>query len=358
MEVWSMFLDLYPEKDRERPFSINEAIDTFSDMDLKMSKKEKYLDKLLSSKNFYGYIFICKDDDGPKKEKLKKFYKTITHIDNLKCILNTLEDFRIDDYPRSSAAFIFTVCQYVLAECNDSAAKVDDDYRNGAIRRGEKEDRYDSIEEKFAYIKRINEYINDFIKPFAKKIYRKSGVPKDVAMTVIKNVPEKQYITKWQLGGFMNIITDALYQGIDDCEEIDRIDWEPFFESIVGKDLLKDVAVYLTVEGTSRIKRNWKNAARIQEIWDSLTTFALDTLEESPSDDIDHMIGIYKKMVAGMSGDEKNDLRVDLTKLKEEVFPNICKSVEKCYNTIKDAIKVAKGKKDRFKSDDEIETLN
>ena len=57
-----MFLDLYPEKDRERPFSINEAIDTFSDMDLKMSKKEKYLDKLLSSKNFYGYIFICKDD--------------------------------------------------------------------------------------------------------------------------------------------------------------------------------------------------------------------------------------------------------------------------------------------------------
>jgi hypothetical protein len=70
------------------------------------------------------------------------------------------------------------------------------------------------------------------------------------------------------------------------------------------------------------------------------------------------MVELYKKIVATMSGDEKNDLRVDLTKVDDSIFPNIAKSVRKCYDTIKDAVNIAKGKKERFKSDDELPTLN
>lgn len=347
----------YPDMDDA--FSIDKTLDVFSDRDLKMSKKEKYLNKILNSKNFYGYIFTESENDGAKKERLKKLYKIMTGIDNLEVIKNTLEDFNSDDYPRSAATFIYTICSYVTAECNNATAKLDADFSDGMIRRSEREDKLEEIEEKFSYAKKINnEHINVMIKPFAKKLYRKSGVPKDVCMTIIKNVPEKIYIGKDQIGSYMNIITDALYTGIDDCDEIEHIDWEPFFKAIFGEEYLKDVAMYLTVEGANRIKRNWKNAPRIQEIWDSLTAFSLDTLEELSTDKINQIIGIYKKVVATMSGDEKNDLRVDLTKLDENLFPNICAAVKKCYNSVKEAVNIAKGKKDRFKSDDDLPTLN
>ena len=354
-----MFGFTFKYPDMDSAFSIDKTLDVFSDRDLKLSKKEKYLDKILNSKNFYGYIFTIGDNDGAKKEKLKKLYKIMTDVSNLDVIIAALEDFRIDNYPRSAATFIYTICNYVTSECNINAAKIDADFKDGIIRRSEKEDRLEDVEEKFARVKQINNrYINDMIKPYAKKLYRKSGVPKDICMTIVKNMPEKIYISKDQIGSYMNIVTDAIYTGIDDCDDVDHIDWAPFFKSLFGEEYTKDVAMYLTVEGANRIKRTWKNESRVQYIWDSLTAYALDTLEELSSDKINQVVGLYKKVVASMSGDEKNALRVDLTKLDENLFPNICQSVKKCYSSIKDAVNIAKGKKDRFKSDDDLPTVN
>ena len=181
-----MFGFTFKYPDMDSAFSIDKTLDVFSDRDLKLSKKEKYLDKILNSKNFYGYIFTIGDNDGAKKEKLKKLYKIMTDVSNLDVIIAALEDFRIDNYPRSAATFIYTICNYVTSECNINAAKIDADFKDGIIRRSEKEDRLEDVEEKFARVKQINNrYINDMIKPYAKKLYRKSGVPKDICMTIV-----------------------------------------------------------------------------------------------------------------------------------------------------------------------------
>ena len=117
--------------DRDAGFSIDDALDMFKS-DTKMSKKEKFLHKMLTSKDFYGYVFI--NSDGARKEKLKELYTILTRYDNLRAVSATFEDYPIDDFPRTAAAFIFTVCEYVTNECNRVAARIDSDYRDGNIR--------------------------------------------------------------------------------------------------------------------------------------------------------------------------------------------------------------------------------
>lgn len=342
--------------DRDEGFSIDTALDIFGS-DTKMSKKEKYLHKMLTSKDFYGFVFV--NSDGERKEKIKELYSVLTKYDNLRAINNALEDYPIDDYPRSAAAFLFTICSYVTNECNAVANEIDDQYRNGDIRRSEKEDKYEDIEKKFAYVKRINnEFLNKIIKGYAKKLSIKTGIPREVCMDVIKSIPEKTYINKNSVPDYLNIITDIIYSGIDEYDDIEEIDWAPFFKMIVGEQFEKEVCIYLTAEVAGRIRRTWKNSATVTKIWDSLTEYALETLEELTENDRNHMISIYKKIVASMSGSSKNDLRVDLTKIDDEIFPRIAKSVKKCYSDIKNAVDTAKGKKDRMKTDKDTPTLD
>lgn len=342
--------------DRDVGFSIETALDIFKS-DTKMSKKEKYLHKMLTSKDFYGYVFI--GSDGARKEKLKELYNALSSYDNIRAINNAFEDYPLDDYPRSAATFVYTVCGYVTNECNRLADKIDEEYRNGDIRRSEKDDRHEDVSRKFAYAARINnEYLNKIIKGYAKKISIKSGLPKNVVMDVIKSIPEKAYIDKASVPDYLNIITDIIYTDIDEYDDIPDIDWDPFFKAIIGDQYIKEVVTYLTAEVAGRIRREWKNDRTVKAIWNSLTDYALNTLEDLSENDRNHMIDIYKKVVASMNGDSKNDLRFDLTKIDEDIFPKIAASVKKCYNTIKDAVDTAKGKKERIKSEGELPSLN
>lgn len=342
--------------DRDAGFSIDDALDMFKS-DTKMSKKEKFLHKMLTSKDFYGYVFI--NSDGARKEKLKELYTILTRYDNLRAVSATFEDYPIDDFPRTAAAFIFTVCEYVTNECNRVAARIDSDYRDGNIRRSDKEDQMDELEKKFAYAQKINnDYLNKIVKAYAKKISGKTGIPREVCMDVIKAIPEKSYINLAAIPDYLNVITDLIYSGIDEYDDIEEIDWDPFFRMILGEQYLKEVCIYLTAEVAGRIRRTWKNKDTVTRVWDSLTNYALETLEELTENDRCHMIDIYKKVVASMSGSSKNDLRVDLTKIDEDVFPRIAKSVRKCYDSIKDAVKTAKGKKDRMKTEEPLPSLD
>lgn len=341
--------------DRDDGFSIDDALEFFT-VSTKASKKEKYLNKMLLNKNFYGFLFI--KQDGARKEKTKELYSALCSYDNLRVIADTLRDCPVDEYPRSAATFLYSICTQIVAESNEVAANISDDYSDGRIRRYERDDKIDEVEKKFAYAKRINEHLNDMIKPYAKKLSRKSGIPKEACLDIVKSVPEKAYIEPRAVGGYMNIITDILYTKMDEYDVDGDIDWEVFFRMLFGNDLLKDVGMYLTVEGASRIERTWKNEDRIKAIWDSLTEFALDTLEDLDENDRCHVLDIYKKIVSSMAKDKRNDLRVDLTKIPEDIFPKIAHSVDKCYNELKEAVNIAKGKKDRIKKEGELPSLD
>ena len=70
-----------------------------------------------------------------------------------------------------------------------------------------------------------------------------------------------------------------------------------------------------------------KNARKIREVWDSLTGYALEVLENADATSRSHMLDLYAKIVGTMNSSNSEDLRVDLTKIDEEYFPNIARSV-------------------------------
>ena len=332
-----------------RPFSITKALDTFGSEEVMPSKREKRLRKMLTSKNFYGYIFV--GNHAEKREKLKTLYKYLTEYDNLVVILNTLNDNQERAFPRSAAVFLFTVCNCATMDCNTKQAQLDSDYHAGKITAREKE-KYEeiNIRRPFAYAYEINERLKLMLKRDAKELSEMTHLPKSVCVSVLKNVPEIDYIDKDDVGNYLNIITDIIYSEMDEYDVYSHnIKWGKFFTTILGEQYEKDVAMYLTVESASRINKTWKNKKTVEAIWDDLTQYALETLEEMPSGDRDHMIDLYKKVVNTLAGDKKNGLRFDLTKIDEDLFPRIAESVEKCYKQLKDAVDTASGRmEERF----------
>jgi hypothetical protein len=340
--------------DMNDSFSISEALDVFGS-NTKPSKKEKLLDKMLKSKSFYGYIYVGNHEE--KREKIKTLYKYLEEYDNIRAIYNVVTD-GMERYPRTAGAFLYTVCSCVTMDCNAVESQVRQDLKAGRITSSERDDILDEIDKCFAYAKKINDYIIDAVKPYAKKLSNKTGIPKDVCIHIVKNIPEKAYITKDDIGNYLNIITDIIYSEMDEYDVYNNsIDWDVFFSKILGNDFIKDIAMYLTVEGASRIKKTWKNEDTVQAIWDDLTRYALNTLEDMPENDRDHMLGLYRKLISTMSGDKRNDLRIDLTTIDKDIFPKLAASVEKCWKKIKDAVNIAKDKASK-KKDETIETVN
>lgn len=360
-------------------FSMDKALSVFESR--KSGKKQKYLTKMLKSKDFYGYIFV--DTTGESREKTKELYNLLAKPENVEVIWYTVcRDNDLEDFPRSAAVFLFTVCQYILEYSNNTCRTIELDAVRNKV---SGTDRLMELRSSVTNLaKDINHALNDAVSPYAKKLARESGIPKDICIAVYKSVPQKSFITKDMIGTYLNIITDILYQEIDeyisrkigdtadidpysrDFDEIDRfvdrIDWKPFFKMVLGDDFAKEIAMYLTVEGASRINRTWKNKNIVQAVWDSLTEYALTTLDKLSEGEREHMLDLYRKIVASMSGDRKEDLRVDLTKreiVSSDRFPNLAKSINKAYDKIKEAVDIARGAKERkHAADEDIPQLN
>lgn len=329
-------------------FSLNEFLDTISDEYVRNSKKEEYLYRTLTSNAFYGWLFNPPENAKLNIERDKKvLYDTLSGSKVLSNILGTLEDYGFDEFPRSAAVFLYSICNYVVDECNNDSNDLDIAYRSGAITRSKKDDAMAKIEKRFDRASRINELLNKLVKHDAKSVWKRCGLNKATVIEAFKSVPEQQFLKNSDIGYYLNIVNAQLYDALDDYYEldeidVDRVDWHVFFTNLFGEDNEVQVAMYLCLEGTRRIIKDWKNAKKIHEIWDSLTGYALDVLENTDATSRSHMLDLYAKIVGTMNASNAEDLRVDLTKIDEDYFPNLSKSIKSIankLNTLKDEVK-------------------
>lgn len=321
-------------------FSINEMLEILTDDEIKTSKKEKYLWRTLNSEDFYGWLF-----NPPKSmntEKLKEnLFNALTKKESLKALYGMLVDNEVERLPRTAAVFIFSICNYAVDLCQKDAAEIDSAYRNGEIDKYEVRDEYDRNDKRFNRVKRINDLCGRIVEHDAKKISRYSGLPMNVVSEALKTVPEPDYVGPKKIGFYLNIVNSQLYNSIDAIEDdVEYVKWSEFFGPLFGRRNEIEVAMYLTLEGTSRIAKDWKNLSKIRYIWDSLTGYALEVLEKSDSASRNHMLELYTKIISTMNESNKNDLRVDLTSLDKNVFPNISRSVSAIYDKIREARKI------------------
>ena len=323
-------------------FSANDLIDIMLSDELKSSKKEKYLYKVLTSEDFYGWMFNPPMSMNIEKTK-ENIYNAMTRNKSLKILWSCLRDYDPDDFPRTAAVFIFSLCNYATDLCNKDAKDIDTAYKNGEIDRNERDDEYERADRRFNSVTKVNELCSKIVERKAKKVSRRTGLPMNVVTEAFKTVPEEYYLTRKKIGYYLNIVNTQLYSSIDDIDsDISDIDWSEFFRPLFGVQNETEVAMLLCLEGTSRIAKEWKNLNRIHKIWDSLTGYSLEVLEKTDVSSRAHMLDVYTKIVATMNESNKKDLRVDLTTLDRTVFPNISRSVDAIRDKIKEAVKAEK----------------
>ena len=314
-------------------FSLNEFIDILTDEYVRNSRKEEYLYRTLTSTSFYGWLFNPPENAKLNIERDKKeLYEVLSSSKVLSNILGTIEDYGYDEFPRTAAVFLYSLCNYVVDECNNDSNDVDLAYRSGAITRSKKDESQTKIEKRFERASKINDLLNKMIKHEAKSVWKRCGLNKTTVIEAFKSVPEQAYLKNSDIGYYLNIVNSQLYDSLDEFYELDeidieRVDWHLFFTSLFGDDNEVQIAMYLCLEGTRRIIKDWKNAKKIREVWDSLTGYALEVLENADATSRSHMLDLYAKIVGTMNSSNSDDLRVDLTKIDEEYFPNIARSV-------------------------------
>lgn len=324
-------------------FDIKNFFDILTDEYIKNSKKEKYLRKVLMSEDFLGYIFNPPQDMTTERTKVD-LYEVMGQPGILKLIINTIMDYGYESFNRTTAVFLYSVCQSVVDKCNSDDAEVREAYRGGDISRSSKEAAYERIERKFSYAMKINDACNKIVKDDMKRLLRQTDLPKETITNSLKCVPEARFLKRDKVGYYLNIVTSEIYSTIDEDESyyVKHVDWAPFFRYLFGRDNEVQVAMFLTLEGTSRIKKDWRNAKTITAIWDSLTAYALEVLESSGAEERAHMLDLYSKIVSSMNESNRNELRVDLRALDDTVFPNLTRSIASIKDKLGAAIKQIK----------------
>lgn len=318
-------------------FSFKEMVGILEDDMIKNSKKEKYIRRLLESEDFYGWMFNPPQDLTTESYKTQ-MYEIFSKTSILQLVYNSLRAM-VWDLSNTAVVFLFSICNYVTDKCTEDAEIADERYHNGEIPRAKRDQIYDKCDKRFAYVVRINELCDEVVSQTAKKIKKLSGLPKAVVRHAVKCVPEKKYIRNDKIGYYINLVTDIIYTDIDTIDIMDDdINWSNFFVSLFGKEHETEVAMYLTLEGTNRITRDWKNAIRIREIWDSLTAYALEVLEHSDAQTRSHTLDLYAKIVSTMNESNRGELRVDLRNIDSLLFPNLSKSISAMRDKIDSAI--------------------
>lgn len=314
--------------------------------------RKKVMRKYLASPELYREIFI--PENSPNiVEDLSKMMEKLSKKRALKDIAAIIHDEGYEKFQggyksdseekflafRSFVALVYSATNVAAEAINQDGQTYKEMARDGASRRELMELKRD-IESHAAALENCVNALNKMVKREAKHLEKKSGVPRELCRVAICSTPG--YMSKAQLSNYLNILLGTIYDTIDenpyqyDRSVIRNIEWGPFFNYLYGKDNTADVAIYITLEGVNRIERY--DNPEVKDCWDSLTFYALDALEKTPSALKDTMMGKYMQVIGTMFANGTKDLRVNLLSLDDREYPSLVKIVDKYASAIHELI--------------------
>ena len=178
------------------------------------------------------------------------------------------------------------------------------------------------------------------VKPKAKSLARKTGLPKEICISALFTVPGSNYVDTYKNGFYLKTLLGNLYGFVnynyaDFDVDFDEIDWEEFFRTLFGRERIADISSLILLEGVGRIN-SYENEREVRACWDAITHFALKSLNKAPESIRDQMIELYLKRLNKMLADRNIDLRVDLRMIDEFRFENLVNTVAKYKAKIDD----------------------
>lgn len=323
-------------------FDHEQVIDALRDMK-KMSgrKRKKVMRSILFDDEFIGWIF------QPTKvanltEIVGDLYAELSKKKTMETIVEVVKEEGYSDFSRSHAVFFYSIANIAIEGNNDLQAEIIEMKKNGEMSTRD-------AKRAIAEIKESNEVITDLLKcgrkiirRDAKRLANNSRLPRYITIAAMTSVPDYEYVDHFKIGFYLNNLFNTIYSDVNENGEFDRgVKWKVFFREIFGKENVVEVATYILLEGVHRIDK-YENSEDVHTCWDSLTSFALKELNDSPTAIRDQMMELYLKRLSKMFKNKTFDLRVNLKDIDEDLFPNLADTIGKYTDKL---IGILSGKK-------------
>lgn len=301
--------------------------------DLSEKKRFKFLRNLFYDDTFIEWLFQPKQVPN-LNEMASALYVEFTRPKVIKAITEMVKDEGYSKFNRSHATFLYTLSNIAIQANNERAEETEKQRKAGELSNKEAQRLNEKIEKYNEYIADLLKVVRKIIKKDAVELAKESHLPKYICITAMHSVPEPQYIDRFKIGYYLNNLLNTVYSEIEQMGDFsEHVRWRTFFKEIFGKDNVVEVATFVLLEGVHRIDK-YRNSEDVKNAWDSLTSFALQELNEAPEAIRSQMIELYIKRIDKMFANKAFDLRVNLLSINDKLFPKLVETVEKYTDKI------------------------
>lgn len=310
-------------------FNYEKTMRQMKDIENMSSKKQKKVIRgLFFDDTFTEWLF-----QPPKEPNLndlvEKLYIQFTKPAAMAAIVAVIKDEGYDEFNRSHATFLYSIANVAISENNDILNDISKQKKAGELSNKEARRLMDDIDDANEIIASLLKCIKKINKNKAKKLAKASSLPTYICASALHSVPEPKLVDRFKIGFYLKNMLNTIYSDVEQNGEFDEdVDWKVFFREIFGKDNVSEVATFILLEGVNRIDK-YKNSVDVKICWDTLTSFALKQLNDSPQALRTQMVELYLKRIDKMFANRSFDLRVNLMDLSKKKFPNLVETVEK-----------------------------
>lgn len=173
--------------------------------------------------------------------------------------------------------------------------------------------------------------IDKILKKRVKKLSDKLDLSPELLKDLLVVVPEKNLISsKNFVGVYVQKMLRKLYilsKGDDDLKLDSTKTIRKLFKEIFDEDLIEMIAINILLE-KKEIIRNFSD--KQLEMWNVLTTFALDVLEDNKKSAIEEKLEYYiKRRSKDFENNRDSARRIQLSQMADDAYPKISKIVDK-----------------------------
>lgn len=296
---------------------------------LNKKKRFRIIEELLYDEEFISWLF--QPDEVPNlTEIVEELYTELVTPDVIATIVRVMDVDGETSFNRSVATFLTTVANIAIQQMNEDLDDYDSKRKQSYVSQRDRKKMSMYADEMNKLISKLIKRARTIIKKDAKVLSEECRLPRYLCVNALTSIPDPKYVDHSRIGYYMNTLFTSIYSDVNMYGDFEsRPRWKPFFKVLFGKDNVVEVATFILLEGVHRIDKLHDHPTDVRACWDSLTEFALEELNDSPTAVRDHMIEIYMKKLDKMFGNGTFDLRVDFRKIDDFDFPKLAETIDK-----------------------------
>lgn len=340
---------MYFMYDRDDLAVLERAQELFEDASRSPGEKlERKLRSLVADERFLKAMFKPDTAKVPKETinaAIARIYDVASKRSAIATLAEAISDYGYMDMGRASATFLVSLVNLGMATIDEKATDLGREKDHDEVSDREYNRQMAKLDSYQEDLHRLLKYAKRIVRNKARDLAEISNLPRNICTSALFSVPGVEYVDTYKVGFYLKTVLSNIYGYVniapEEFDDFDEVRWREFFRAIFGKNRLPDVASLILLEGVERIQ-NYDNYRDVRACWDSITQFALKTLNGAPESIRDQMIQLYLKRLNKMLANHDVDLRVDLRMIDDFRFDKLAETVTKYKAKIDSIMKMAR----------------